>query len=131
MAGSSRRLARRVGAAAVSVLLVGGLALFGQAPAASADSASTLIVQGASFKNNFNPWTSYVQGDKEIITNIYPSLTYLNDKQKPAPYLADSWTTSSDGLTWTFKIHPDLKWSDGQPLTAKDAAWTLNLIMTN
>jgi len=131
MTGSGRRLARRVGAAAVSAFLVAGLALFGQAPAASADSGSTLIVQGDSFKSNFNPWTSYSSGDKDIITNIYPSLTYLDEKQKPAPYLADSWTTSSDGLTWTFKIHPDLKWSDGQPLTAKDAAWTFNLIMTN
>ena len=34
-------------------------------------------------------------------------------------------------LTWTFKIHPGLKWSDGQPITAKDAAWTFNLIMHN
>ena len=46
------------------------------------------------------------------------------------PYLADSWTTSADQLTWTFKLHHGLKWSDGQPLTAKDAAWTFNLIMT-
>lgn len=131
MKGSSRRLARRLGAATMGVLCVAALALVGAAPSATAASESTLIVEGASFKSNFNPWTSYVQGDKDILTNIYPSLTYLDADQKPAPYLADSWTTSSDGLTWTFKIHPGLKWSDGQPLTAKDAAWTLNLIMTN
>jgi peptide/nickel transport system substrate-binding protein len=131
MAGSSRRLARRFIAAAATVWCVAGLALLGQAPAAGAAAESTLVVQGASFKSNFNPWTSYVEGDKDILTNIYPSLTYLDASQKPQPYLADSWTTSSDGLTWTFKIHPGLKWSDGQPLTAKDAAWTFNLIMTN
>ncbi len=131
MAGSNRRLVRRVAAAAASVLCVAALALGGLAPAASAASESTLIVQGASFKSNFNPWTSYVEGDKYINTNIYPSLTYLDENQKPAPYLADSWSTSSDGLTWTFKIHTGLKWSDGQPLTAKDAAWTYNLLMTN
>lgn len=131
MAGSSRRLARRVGATVASVVCTAALALWGHAPAASGASESTLIVEGASFKSNFNPWTSYVEGDKSIITNVYPSLTYLDESQKPAPYLADSWTTSGDGLSWTFKIHPGLKWSDGQPLTAKDAAWTFNLMMTN
>ena len=33
---------------------------------------------------------------------------------------AKSWTTSKDGLTWTFKVKPG-KWSDGKPLTADDA----------
>ena len=131
MAGSRRRAARRLGAALLSAVCVGATALFGQVGTAQAATASTLIVEGSAFKSNFNPWTSYVEGDKDIITNIYPSLTYLDKDQKPAPYLADSWTTSQDGLTWTFKIHQGLKWSDGQPLTAKDAAWTLNLIMTN
>lgn len=36
------------------------------------------------------------------------------------PALATSWTTSSDGLTWTFKLRPNVKYSDGTPLTADD-----------
>lgn len=36
------------------------------------------------------------------------------------PALAASWTTSSDGLTWTFKLRPNVKYSDGTPLTADD-----------
>ena len=32
---------------------------------------------------------------------------------------------------WTFTIRSGLKWSDGKPITAADAAWTLNLIMHN
>ncbi len=47
------------------------------------------------------------------------------------PYLAKSWTTSADKLTWTFTLRSGLKWSDGQPITAADAAWTFNLIMHN
>jgi peptide/nickel transport system substrate-binding protein len=39
---------------------------------------------------------------------------------------ATSWTPSSDGRTWTFKLHTPAKWSDGMPMTASDAAWTLN-----
>ncbi|MCC6175473.1 MAG: hypothetical protein IT305_09250 [Chloroflexi bacterium] len=36
------------------------------------------------------------------------------------PYAAASWTISPDGKTFTFKLRPDLKWSDGQPLTVDD-----------
>ncbi|HEX4813111.1 MAG TPA: ABC transporter substrate-binding protein [Nonomuraea sp.] len=49
---------------------------------------------------------------------------------QPSADLAESWTTSEDGLTWTFKIR-GAKWSDGRPVTAEDAAWTFNKIMTD
>ncbi|WP_179777862.1 ABC transporter substrate-binding protein [Amycolatopsis endophytica] len=49
----------------------------------------------------------------------------------PAPGLAESWTTSPDKLTWTYQIRDGVKWSDGQPVTAKDAAYTFTRIMTD
>jgi peptide/nickel transport system substrate-binding protein len=42
------------------------------------------------------------------------------------PGLAESWKGSKDGKTWTYKLRPNLKWSDGKPLTAEDIAWTVN-----
>lgn len=36
------------------------------------------------------------------------------------PNMAESYSISEDGLTFTFKLRPDLKWSDGEPLTAHD-----------
>jgi peptide/nickel transport system substrate-binding protein len=42
------------------------------------------------------------------------------------PGLAESWERSDDGKTWTYKLRPNLKWSDGKPLTAEDVAWTVN-----
>ena len=42
------------------------------------------------------------------------------------PGLAESWKGSKDGLTWTYKLRPGLKWSDGKPLTAEDVAWNVN-----
>ncbi|MET9069507.1 ABC transporter substrate-binding protein [Streptosporangium sandarakinum] len=62
---------------------------------------------------------------------IYSYLTVPDPKTlQPSPELAESWETSDDKLTWTFKIR-DTKWSDGQPVTAQDVAWTFNTIMTN
>lgn len=42
------------------------------------------------------------------------------------PGLAESWKGSADGKTWTYKLRPNLKWSDGEPLTAEDIAYTIN-----
>ena len=46
----------------------------------------------------FNPFLSYYDGELNVIGAIYPALTMLDDKGKPVPYLADSWTTSPDKL---------------------------------
>lgn len=128
--GTRRRVAALVAAGlAAATLLAGQLA--GSSAQAASSSDTTLTVPADTQMTTFNPFLSYYDGELAVIGAIYPSLTMLNDQGEPIPYLADSWTTSPDKLTWTFKIHPGLKWSDGQPLTAKDAAWTFNLIMHN
>src|SRR3954454_4670420 len=42
------------------------------------------------------------------------------------PGLAESWKGSDNDRTWTYKLRPGLKWSDGKPLTSEDVAWTVN-----
>ncbi len=129
------RSARSRLAAGVSlvVALAGGLAAAAVAPTAASASSpgSTLRVVADTSFSTFNPFLAYFNGELAVLGSIYPTLTTINEQGKPAPYLATSWTTSADRLTWTFKIRPGLKWSDGKPLTAADAAWTLNLIMKN
>ena len=58
----------------------------------------------------------------QVLANCQESLTRIvqdeNGKDKIEKGLAESWETSKDGLTWTFKLR-DAKWSDGQPVTAE------------
>jgi len=44
------------------------------------------------------------------------------------PNMAESYSISEDGLTFTFKLREDLKWSDGEPLTAQDYKWTYDQV---
>src|SRR5262249_26330035 len=53
---------------------------------------------------------------------IFPMLVTLDDNDKPVDWAAASHSVSSDGLTYTFKLRPNLKWSDGTPITASDFA---------
>lgn len=79
-----------------------------------------------------NPFTAYHLGDTEIGRVMYAFLTsYSQQDFSPQPGLADKWSTSADKLTWTYHIRSGMKWSDGQPITAKDVAWTFNKIMTD
>jgi peptide/nickel transport system substrate-binding protein len=119
--------------AALGLAMMLGLAAAGAGPAAAASttSNSTLRIESQTSFSTFNPFTAYFDGDLEVINQIYPFLTASNEQGQPVPYLATKWSLSADKLSWTFAIRSGLKWSDGKPITAADAAWTLNLIMHN
>ena len=48
------------------------------------------------------------------------------DDFETIPGLAESWEASNDGLTYTYTLRDGLQWSDGEPLTAEDIAYTIN-----
>lgn len=56
---------------------------------------------------------------------IYATIVRLDNNGKVAPYLAEAWEWSEDGLTLTFHLRDGLTWSDGVPFTAEDVAWGL------
>jgi peptide/nickel transport system substrate-binding protein len=76
-----------------------------------------------------NPFNSVVVADFEVFTLNYDLLVNFGADIEPVPGFAESWTQSADGLTWTFKIRPGMKWSDGQPATSEDARWTYQTIL--
>ena len=62
-------------------------------------------------------------------TMVYPQLVQYGPGLKLEGDWAKSWTTSPDGLTWTFHLIPGGKWSDKVPLTAEDAVWTIQTLL--
>jgi peptide/nickel transport system substrate-binding protein len=58
-------------------------------------------------------------------------LNYDAASQQVLPGLAQSWTNSADGKTWTLTLRKNLRWSDGQPLTADDVVFTWNDVIYN
>ncbi|HET9522051.1 MAG TPA: ABC transporter substrate-binding protein [Candidatus Limnocylindrales bacterium] len=76
-----------------------------------------------------NPFNSVVVADFEVFTLNYDLLVNFGPDLEPVAGFAESWTQSTDGLTWTFKIRPDMKWSDGEPATAEDVVYTFQLVL--
>ena len=58
--------------------------------------------------------------DSWILQHAFEGLMRYNDKGEIEPGMAESVEVSEDGLTYTFKLKEGLKWSNGDPLTAKD-----------
>src|SRR5919112_1829993 len=82
-------------------------------------SAQTVIVGRGSDGNSFDPPES--ESFEAIMMADYAFdglVRYEGNTLKVAPALAESWTTSEDGLSWTFKLRPGVKFHDGTPVNA-------------
>lgn len=66
--------------------------------------------------------------DGNAVQPIFSSLVTVDESGNPVPDLAEKWEISSDNLTYTYYLRPNLKFSDGSPLTADDVAFTLTLL---
>jgi peptide/nickel transport system substrate-binding protein len=105
---------------------------------------ATMTAQGQEEEGGSGAETVFDLGDPQGIDSMSPlngvtvaayeawNIQYATLTDKAAkdfstiPGLAKSWESSEDQLTWTYKLRPGLKWSDGKPLTSEDIAWTVN-----
>jgi peptide/nickel transport system substrate-binding protein len=129
---------RRVAFVVALVLGIGLLA--GLASALASDSSPTpsgdqkVVLQFGWFENidSLNPFIGYAAVAYAVYYENYDTLVNYDAKTlQPIPGIAESWEHSSDGKTWTFHIRHGVKWQDGQPLTARDVAFTFNYVVDN
>jgi peptide/nickel transport system substrate-binding protein len=117
-------LAMLVGLAAMSA---GVAATATGAAASSEEERITLTVGLTQDLDTPNVTAGALVSSYELWTLQYATLT---DKAAAdfatIPGLAESWEASDDGLSYTYTLREDLKWSDGEPLTADDVAFTIN-----
>lgn len=78
-----------------------------------------LIWRMRSEPKSLDPQVNYSSDGSHIIQNTYEGL-YAEKIGGIEPSMAENYEVSEDGLKYTFKLRKGLKWSDGQPLTAKD-----------
>ncbi len=141
MAAITRRDFAKLAGAGAATLSLGGLLSAcssgseTQGPADDAGSAqgsNQVIVSmtvGSEPAAGFDPLVSWGCGEhvhepliQSTLITTDADLNFVND-------LATSYEASEDGMTWTFKIRDDARFSDGTPLTARDVAFTINGIL--
>jgi peptide/nickel transport system substrate-binding protein len=106
----------------------GGATAAGETAAAAIEPGGTFRLGTTSETDSPNPFVAFSALSYVLFTNTYPTLVQYDESYQFVGDWAESWETSADGKVWTFKVKPG-EWSDGTPLTAKDAAFTGNLII--
>jgi peptide/nickel transport system substrate-binding protein len=109
------------------VLLVAACGASALAPAAAQAPVVLKMARNAE-PGIFIPWL--IDDNTALFTmgNVYDGLLRVTkDGASVEPALATSWDASADGLTWTFHLRPDVKFSDGTPLTSNDVKVSLDL----
>lgn len=72
-----------------------------------------------------NPLLAVSDADRDLTSLTYSGLLRLAPGRGYEPDLADRYDISDDGLTYTFHLKKNLRWSDGESLTAKDVVFTI------
>lgn len=76
----------------------------------------------------FGPLAPASGPDNQVNSLIFQGLLAADPDFELQPILAESFEVSDDAKTFTFKLKPDLQWSDGEPLTSADVMFTYNLM---
>jgi len=105
-------------AAAVALPLVAG----GVKPAIA--ESVLRVIPHADLKNLDPIWTTaYISRNHAYL--VYDTLFAMDEDFKPQPQMVDTYETSKDGKTWTFKLRDGLKFHDGADVTSKDVIASL------
>ncbi len=95
-------------------------------PAPSGLQRDRMPLVGASDLATFDPALAVDNNSVKAIDMVFTGLVSLDDSLNIRPQLASSWDESADGLTWTFHLRPNLRFSDGTSLTANDVTYSID-----
>jgi len=91
----------------------------------------TLLIGNLAEPRDLDPHIVTAATDSYILAALFEGLTVLDEQtSKPLPGTADHWEISADGLVYTFHLRPGARWSNGDPVTARDFAYSFQRMLT-
>jgi len=96
----------------------------GTTPSPSGDEGNILRVHQVAYPDVFDPQKSSFSGEIVILSQNYEGLTRLNGNLETVPAAAEKWEYNADATVVTFTLRPNLKYSDGSPLTAENFVYS-------
>ncbi|MCB1323594.1 MAG: ABC transporter substrate-binding protein [Spirochaetales bacterium] len=98
--------------------------------AASATRGGIYTAWGGPNPKSLNVWLDPWALSGQVMDLMFESLVTMHStRNEPVGVLAESWTSSPDNMEFTFRLRPEARWSDGQPVTAEDIQFYYDTIM--
>lgn len=89
-----------------------------------------MVIAGRQPVSHLDPALKYDLAVRMMHQQLYDALVkYEGNPSQIKPWLAESWTTSDDGLTWTFNLAKNAKFHDGSPVTADAIVYSFKRTM--
>jgi len=98
-------------------------------PAQPAFAAAVVRLGNPGEPETLDPHRYNLRLEETILTDLFLGLTTFDADGRTVPGAAESWTVSDDGMTWTFRLRPGLRWSDGTPLGAADFVYAFRRLL--
>ncbi len=114
--------------AAGMVALALAFSLAGLNPAMAASKDTVVMGMWSSPGNSLLPHFYSLGYARAVFRMVFNTLLLWDDDGKIVPRMAESYTISPDGQTYTFKIRANAFWHDGKPVTSKDVEFTINCL---
>lgn len=90
----------------------------------SLDNKNTLLVDVNAEGASLDPQRAENAEEFRVTNDLFAGLVDYDQANRPIPGMADTWKISPDGKTYTFHLRPNLKFSDGTPITANDFVYS-------
>jgi ABC-type transport system substrate-binding protein len=103
-------------------------------PTSNVKNPDTVIIETYNPIANLDPITLTLASESFVAWNVFDNVLSMRDNQPggvtPNPGLAESWTVAADGMTYTFKIRSNAKFSNGDTLDATAVVYNINRLLT-
>ncbi len=111
-------------------LIAGGISACSKSKSTSSGSHKDMIVvDNGEDAPTLDPALAQDTQSSRVIYDLFEGLTSFDQKMQTIPGLAETWDISKDQLTYTFHLRPDIKFSDGTPITANDVVFSLQRLV--
>ena len=95
---------------------------------AQPQSGGTLVVGMQTDPVGLDPHITNATSTRNMLENVYDTLVMFDSSLQIVPGLAETWSVSEDGLTWTFDLRDGVTFHDGDALQASDVVFSINRI---
>src|SRR6266542_7161306 len=113
----------------VGLLAASGLVLAQSAVGQQPVAGGVLTFAAGADPDSLDPQNTQSNPGEQTNRMIYDNLARFNAKMQIEPALAESWTQSADGTTWTFKLRKGVRFHDGTPFDAKAVKYLFDRVL--
>jgi peptide/nickel transport system substrate-binding protein len=113
----------------LTLLGVAALPLAGTTAAQQPVQGGTLTFAAGADPDSLDPQNTQSNPGEQVNRMMYENLLRFDVKMQLEPALAESWTSSKDGVVWTFKLRKGVKFHDGTPFDAKAVKYFFDRVL--